>query len=485
MFLFKHIYGMAESSFWISAPCFAVIMLIILEKEWRRFKSHNPLDRYLFYMVFFILFNCLPFSLESLCVSHVIVDNDLFFSMEQLSKATGAVTFFFWLNFTLQYTEIKRPYSIILLSGAALLALSGLVFVAYSFLTVGHLSELRASSLVNTWVTVMMVSENAAFVGIALYALSSLFCQHRKHQKQSPRFKVTLVAMLMPLLLGLLYFFDDSTHSLALTTSCLIFYIYMVSYEREGLRHSKEMFLENMSHEIRTSLNSVYGFAQLLCMPEGTWSDKERQSYSTHIRNSYNMLDMLLNDLMVSTRLDTHKYSVKVATIDVLKVVTDGVDALSVCMPSSVNINLSSDLPSGYTIQSDGRRIRQIVQNLLTNVSQYIIKGQVVVHVSLKENMVQISVAASIPAAPGEGYKAAVAKSLSDHKTGLNLRLQICRRLAILLGGSVHRDRTYNNGIRYVVLLSNKCSGNSSGYIDPATPFTDDTAAVVSTQNYI
>jgi K+-sensing histidine kinase KdpD len=222
------------------------------------------------------------------------------------------------------------------------------------------------------------------------------------------------------------------------------------------MQGSKEMFLENMSHEIRTSLNSVYGFAQLLCLPEGTWSEAERESYATHIRNSYNMLDMLLNDLMVSTRYDTHTYNVKQEPVDVQSVVAEAVDAMSVCMPSSVQISLTSELPEGFKMVSDGRRIRQIVQNLLTNTGQYILQGKIAVLLHKVADKIEITVIANMPAIQDKRYHAAVAKSKDDHKTGLSLRLRISRKLATLLGGNVTRDYDYAGGIKYMVQLDIK-----------------------------
>ena len=237
--------------------------------------------------------------------------------------------------------------------------------------------------------------------------------------------------------------------------SCLILYIYVVSYEREGLQHSKELFLQNMSHEIRTSLNSVYGFAQLLSMPNGTWTDEERNAYATHIHNSYNMLDMLLNDLMVSTRYDTHKYSVKISTVNVATAVKEAIEAVDVCKPASVEVSLSSNLPESFTIQSDGRRVRQVVQNLLTNACQFINKGKINMKVSINEDKkVEISVAANVPYSQGNSFFHDVEQSLKDHKQGLGLRLRICQKMAKLLGGRVYRDIGYTDGIRYMFELS-------------------------------
>ena len=82
-----------------------------------------------------------------------------------------------------------------------------------------------------------------------------------------------MVASLVPLLFNTIYFRNESLYALSIATSCIIWIIFREAYDQEILKRSKFLFLENMSHEIRTSLNSIYGFAQLLAMPEGTWSE--------------------------------------------------------------------------------------------------------------------------------------------------------------------------------------------------------------------
>lgn len=453
MFSFDNITG-SMNAFRISAPCFAIILLIILIKDWRRRKSAGQLDRALFWMIFFTLLNCLPFSIEDLCASPIINDDRLMSVVSELSKATGAINFIYWISFSMQYMRIKRPVSSIVMVLAGILGLFGFFIVAWDFFSAGSFKTLGTSSVVQTWLKTMMIYEDIIFAALTLYVSWCLIRRYRKRKKYDPRLFATLAAMLMPLTLSLFHWVDNPSHSLGLTTSCLIFYV--ILHERESMQRSKEMFLENMSHEIRTSLNSVYGFAQLLCLPEGTWSEAERESYATHIRNSYNMLDMLLNDLMVSTRYDTHTYNVKQEPVDVQSVVAEAVDAMSVCMPSSVQISLTSELPEDFKMVSDGRRIRQIVQNLLTNTGQYILQGKIAVQLRKVDDKIEIAVIANMPAIQDRRYHAAVAKSKDDHKTGLSLRLRISRKLATLLGGNVTRDYDYAGGIKYMVQLDIK-----------------------------
>ncbi len=56
--------------------------------------------------------------------------------------------------------------------------------------------------------------------------------------------------------------------------------------ENIDANRSKTMMLQNMTHEIRTPLNAMFGFSQLLSMPEGTVSDEEKREYFNYIYNT-------------------------------------------------------------------------------------------------------------------------------------------------------------------------------------------------------
>lgn len=447
---------MTRNMYWISAVCFAIIMLVILVKERRRHSNPSKSDRAFFLMINFTLFNCVQDVVWGLCYSHIINNSAVFFGASIVFHVVCVANMFFWLYFILTYTKCKEPYGSILLGLDGLLVLAEIVIVALNF-SEPLLFEIKDGEyVVGKYRPLTMMFQDIVCIATGFYTLIKIIRNRIHNNSYDPRHWAVFIASLVPIFLSIFqwHYPDAPLCSMGVAMSCLILYIYVVSYEREGLQHSKELFLQNMSHEIRTSLNSVYGFAQLLSMPYGTWTEEERQNYATHIHNSYNMLDMLLNDLMVSTRYDTHKYSVKITTVDVAAAMKEAVEAVDVCKPASVDVAIQSLLPEGFTIQSDGRRIRQVIQNLLTNACQFINKGKIVMRVHSMNDKVEISVAANVPYSQGNMYFSAIEQNLKDHKQGLGLRLRICQRMAKLLGGRVYRDISYTDGIRYMFELS-------------------------------
>ena len=447
---------MTRNMYWISAVCFAIIMLVILVKERRRHSNPSKSDRAFFLMINFTLFNCVQDVVWGLCYSHIINNSAVFFGTSIVFHVVCVANMFFWLYFILTYTKCKEPYGSILLGLYGLLVLAEIVIVALNFSEPLLFDIKDGEYVVGKYRPLTMMFQDIVCIATGFYTLIKIIRNRIHNNSYDPRHWAVFIASLVPIFLSIFqwHYPDAPLCSMGVAMSCLILYIYVVSYEREGLQHSKELFLQNMSHEIRTSLNSVYGFAQLLSMPYGTWTEEERQNYATHIHNSYNMLDMLLNDLMVSTRYDTHKYSVKITTVDVAAAMKEAVEAVDVCKPASVDVAIQSLLPEGFTIQSDGRRIRQVIQNLLTNACQFINKGKIVMRVHSMNDKVEISVAANVPYSQGNMYFSAIEQNLKDHKQGLGLRLRICQRMAKLLGGRVYRDISYTDGIRYMFELS-------------------------------
>ena len=223
---------------------------------------------------------------------------------------------------------------------------------------------------------------------------------------------------------------------------------------------AKTMFLQNMSHEIRTPLNALFGFAQLLGLPDGTWSDEEKQQYNTYIHNSYNMLDMLIGDIIDIADSDHGNYRIQLSEVNVNSICRNAIMSVEFRKPQDVNMYFTSDLSDEHVINSDGRRIQQVLINYLTNACKHTTMGEIHLHCSSSENpgMLTFSVTDT-----GEGIPADKADVIFNRFTKLNqfsqgsgLGLNICRMIAEKLGGDVHLDKSYTNGARFIFAIKDE-----------------------------
>ena len=223
---------------------------------------------------------------------------------------------------------------------------------------------------------------------------------------------------------------------------------------------AKTKFLQNMSHEIRTPLNAMFGFAQLLSLPEGSWSEQERQEYTNHIFNSYNMLDMLIGDIIDVADSEHGNYRIDISDVNVNDVCRNAIMSVEYRKPLEVNLYYTSEIEDGHTIKSDGRRIQQVIINYLTNACKYTHEGEIHLHCSDTEHPGKLTFSVTDTGVGVPPEKADIIfnrfTKLNQFVQGSGLGLNICQMVASKLGGDVYLDKTYKKGARFVFVIDNR-----------------------------
>ena len=450
---------MTRDIYWVVALAFGFILLLILCREKNRIKDDfGGVTRAFFFLGIASFIYCLLDMLWGLCYSHVINSETALFVCSSVFFIVSVFTLMSWLYFVLKYVKCKKQCLTVFLGLYGAIAVAQTALVIYNIFDNVMFSVVNGEYVRGTFGPIAFISHFGVYVIMVLCMLVAIFRNGFRYKEFKGKFGAVFIASAVPLFLGLLqYKYPEAPFdSMGISLSCLTLYIYAVSVDRERLTQDKNVFLQNMSHEIRTTLNSVYGFAQLLSLPDGTWTDEERKAYAKHINNSYNMLDMLLNDLMVSTRYNTHNYSIEIKPMNVRVVCEDAIQALEICRPASVELKMVSTLPEGFTIESDGRRIRQVLQNMLTNACQFVSKGVIELNVSLQDDDLVFMVTDNVPRINNKLNYKTPAELHNNRMEGIGLRLQICEVMACKLGGSMYKDVDYTKGTRYIFSIKTK-----------------------------
>lgn len=220
---------------------------------------------------------------------------------------------------------------------------------------------------------------------------------------------------------------------------------------------AKTRFLHNMSHEIRTPLNAMFGFSQLLGMPDGSWSEEEKENYNKYIYNSYNMMDMLINDILDIADSDHGNYQISISDVHVNSMCQFAIMSVEYRCPGDVELKFSSEVDDKFTIKSDGRRIQQVLVNYLTNACKNTEKGEILLHCSTSEKPGHITFSVTdtgkgVPAEEADRIFGRFTK-LDRHAQGSGLGLNICYTIAKKLNGEVYLDTSYTKGARFVFVL--------------------------------
>ena len=145
---------------------------------------------------------------------------------------------------------------------------------------------------------------------------------------------------------------------------------------------SKSAFLATMSHEIRTPMNAILGITEIQLHDE-TLAPNTREALGK-IYNSGELLLGIINDILDLSKIEAGKLELTLGEYNAANLIRDTA-ALNIMRiggkPIEFELSVDENLPS--TLIGDELRIKQILNNLLSNAFKYTEKGLVKLSVSV------------------------------------------------------------------------------------------------------
>ncbi len=221
---------------------------------------------------------------------------------------------------------------------------------------------------------------------------------------------------------------------------------------------AKSIFLANMSHELRTPLNSIMGFSELLLRRGG---DAQTQRHAQLIHNAGADLLGLINDLLDISRIEAGTIEVRREAVDIRRLVSSVGRAFAdeiMVRGLSYRERLPEDLPSH--VEFDGKRLRQVLTNLVGNAVKFTSKGSIAVEVECRAGGGSDEIDLTVRVADtGRGIAPEDRERIfelfyqarRDGKTGAGLGLAIARQLTGLMGGSIAVTSRLDEGSTFTV----------------------------------
>jgi signal transduction histidine kinase/ActR/RegA family two-component response regulator/HPt (histidine-containing phosphotransfer) domain-containing protein len=238
----------------------------------------------------------------------------------------------------------------------------------------------------------------------------------------------------------------------------------------ETANNAKSSFLANMSHEIRTPMNAILGVTDILMQSEQVPAEFEEGL--SKIYTSCNMLLGIINDILDFSKIEAGKMKIATAEYNIASLVSDAVQLNMMrteSKPVEFELLASENLPANLI--GDELRIKQILNNLLSNAFKYTDSGRVTLTINFEigeiENIITLLISVrdtgtGMTEEQLERLFAEYARFSKENSAveGTGLGLAITHRLLNLMDGDISVVSEPGKGSLFSVRLPQRKANN-------------------------
>jgi PAS domain S-box-containing protein len=229
----------------------------------------------------------------------------------------------------------------------------------------------------------------------------------------------------------------------------------------------KTAFLANMSHEIRTPINGIIGFSQLL---EHSFDEPEKwEEYIQVIRSNANILLSLIDDIIDVSRIQEGQVKLKKTIVNINLLLDDILAPYMnpVSQGKDIITKIEKSLPDeDAVVLADPLRLKQILNNLISNAFKFTEKGSISIGYSVDREMIIFYVADTGIGIPEDKLSSIFQRfnqadvSFTRRYGGSGLGLAISKGLVELMGGKIWVESTLGIGSKFFFSIPGLCCSN-------------------------
>ena len=213
----------------------------------------------------------------------------------------------------------------------------------------------------------------------------------------------------------------------------------------------KSAFLANMSHEIRTPLNAIVGFSSLVASAENV---VEKELYNSLISHNNELLLNLINDIIDLSKIEAGYLELHQNWFNLTELLDKCVAEYARLLPSGVEL-LTSYPEHDALVELDKLRIKQILNNFLSNALKNTTRGHVEVFYEIDKHCVRIGVKDTGRGIPQNMLEKIFERfeKVDSFAQGVGLGLSICKSIVDKMNGRIQVYSQLGLGTTFIAEL--------------------------------
>ena len=240
----------------------------------------------------------------------------------------------------------------------------------------------------------------------------------------------------------------------------------------EGLLEARERLMLTITHDIKAPVGSIIGYADML---GGDSLGSRGRRYLENMQSSARHLLDLVNSLLDYHRLDADKMDVENAVFNarqLLDAIAGSYRPAAAAKGLRLDYECSPELDASF--MGDPFRLRQIVENLMSNAMKFTQKGGVTLRAEHGDGWLTVTVA-DTGCGISDDERERIFQEFTRLKSaqgqeGFGLGLSITQKLVALLGGDISVDSGQGVGSTFTVMLPLPPSDETAEELEADTP---------------
>ena len=224
------------------------------------------------------------------------------------------------------------------------------------------------------------------------------------------------------------------------------------SRQLEVASQHKSQFLANMSHELRTPLNAILGYTELIA--DGIYGEPSEKMLTVLKRLESNGKHLLglINDVLDLSKIEAGQLVLELSDYsleDIAQTVRSTLEPLATDKKLAFKVEVAPKLPAGH---GDGRRLTQVLINLVGNAIKFTDAGEVVIKAQANDGSFHLSVRDTGPGISATDQAKLFQEfqqadnAITRKKGGTGLGLAISKRIVEMHGGKIWVESQVGQG---------------------------------------